>query len=831
MRLHAKLLFAIVPVFIVSLLSVGWIVYVQLRQQSEDAMHRQMDTVLQQTQQQAESFIETLQANALLFANSNIIKRYVMVDNEIDRYDLMQPALLKMFASYQEAYPQYREIRLLTPEGYEDTRLATDGLPNRSDEEGGTPFFTALESGRSPSHMEVRKNADDGKTTLMIGRPLWLKDRNVPPQIAENRLRGYLVVTASLDIISELLQKQKIGEEGYVMVLDQRGTVLFHQQPQLRGSTLYNLMFSLEKLPPDTPVSGVSIRDTSATVQWHALQNDLILVAVVPESEFAAASQTLARSVASITLLAIMLASLTFFLLIRTTVLRPISRLREAAVSFGNGEAGVQIDITRGDEIGDLARALSGMNRKLGLSMNELQHSHARIEQLAYRDTLTDLPNRRLFIRLVEQAMTLENRNDGKLAVLFLDLDDFKRVNDTLGHEAGDLLLQEVSVRLQHCIRESDELALPLENKHKIANQVARIGGDEFIILITSLGHPDHAAIVARKIIDELARPVNIDDRSFVVGTSIGIAMFPADARDVDGLIKCADTAMYEAKRAQKNTFRYYGAPMQANIENRLQLEDDLRSAVRNCEFELYFQPQFDTRSGVMAGAEVLLRWNHPLRGMVPPDLFIPVAEETGMIAELGEWVLMQACRQWREWHDMGIAPRRIAVNVSQRQFALGNLMAAVENALLSNNMDADYLELELTESCMMQAPSEVVETLQILRSRGVRIAMDDFGTGYSSLGALTSLPIDTLKIDRSFVSGIEEDSQNSMVVSAILMLARSLNLEIVAEGVEVQAELDYLTKRDCDIVQGYLLGKPLTAASMTELLVTIKNSTLRMAG
>jgi EAL domain-containing protein (putative c-di-GMP-specific phosphodiesterase class I) len=248
-------------------------------------------------------------------------------------------------------------------------------------------------------------------------------------------------------------------------------------------------------------------------------------------------------------------------------------------------------------------------------------------------------------------------------------------------------------------------------------------------------------------------------------------------------------------------------------------------------QFELYFQPQFDTNSGALAGAEVLLRWLHPQRGMVPPDVFIPVAEETGLIGKLGDWVLMQACTQWRRWCDQGIAPVRLAVNVSLRQFALGNLMTAVQQALEHNRMQPEFLELELTESCMMEAPAGVVDTLCQLRSMGVRIAMDDFGTGYSSLGALTSLPIDALKIDRSFVSGIEADSQNSKVVSAILMLARSLDLEIVAEGVEVQAELDYLSARECDVVQGYLLGKPLPANSMTELLLTLQGGALQKAG
>lgn len=804
--------------------------YSQLRSQSEEAVHKQMDTLLRQTDQRTESFAHTLEANTLLFANSSVVKRYVMVEDEAERYELMQPALLKLFATYQEAYPDYREIRLLSPTGYEDTRLATHELMNRTQEEGNTPFFTMLESGRALSYSEFLKNPDDGETTLMIGRPLWLKDLNVASQLAEDRLRGYLVVTASLDFLHEHIKAQKIGEDGYLMILDQRGTVLFHQDPINNGSTLYNLLFSLKEHPAGTPVSNIRIRDTSNTIQWYPLQQDLLLVAVVPESEFAASSEQLAKSVASITLLAMLLTSLTFYLLIRSTVLRPISRLREAAIAFGDGISDVQIDTTRYDEIGDLARALSDMNQKLGLSLNELQHSHARIEQLAYRDSLTDLPNRRLFINLVQQAMDCGGEDNSKLAILFLDLDDFKRVNDTLGHEAGDYLLQQVAARLQDCVRECDELALAKDSKETSANQVARIGGDEFIILITSLGHPDHAAIVARRIIDELARPIQIEERSFAVGTSIGIAIYPGDADTVDGLIKCADTAMYEAKRACKNTYRHYVTPMQASIETRLQLEEDLRSAFRHGEFHLNFQPQFDTRSGLMAGAEVLLRWSHPQRGMIPPDLFIPVAEETGMIGKLGEWVLMQACYQWRQWQDQGIAPRRIAVNVSQRQFALGNLMEAVENALLTNDMDADFLELELTESCMMEAPAAVVETLQALRGMGVRIAMDDFGTGYSSLGALTSLPIDTLKIDRSFVSGIEEDSQNSMVVSAILMLARSLNLEIVAEGVEVQAELDYLAKRDCDIVQGYLLGKPLTAESMTQLLVTLRDSRLRLA-
>lgn len=831
MRLQAKLLFAIVPTIVISLLTLGWLAYSQLRQLSEHDLLSQMNIMLSRTEEQVDSVADTARANVHLFAHSDLIQRYVMVEDDADRYDLMQPSLLRLFASYQEAYPVYREIRLLTPDGYEDTRLAAPGLANLQEEESDTALFKAMQDNKEMDFSSISTSPDDGKVTLTVARPIRLKDRNAAPISAPVLLRGYLTVTASLDFIRSYITRQHIGHTGYLMILDRRGTILFHQKPHMTGATLYSVLFHLkneqQEQSGDDGITSVSFHDTRNIIRWRQLQDDLMLVAVVPESEFDGVSEQVARTVAAITLLAILLISVSFYLLMRYAVLHPIRQLRQTAIAIGNGDLDTDIDIERIDEIGDLARSLDDMKRKLGVSMKELQRSHARIEQLAYRDALTDLPNRRLFVRHVEQAIALERRNHGRLAILFLDLDDFKQVNDTLGHKAGDLLLQEVAFRLQHCIRESDELTLSHDDSETPRNQVARIGGDEFIIMLSALGHPEHATIVAQRIIAELARPVIVNDRSFIVSTSIGIAVYPADASDVDGLVKCADTAMYVAKRSQKNTYRYFGEPMQTLIETRIEIAEGLRQALHKDQFELFYQPQFDTRTGRLAGTEVLLRWNHPERGVIAPGEFIPVAEETGIIGVLGEWVLHQACRQWRQWCDQGIAPARLAVNVSLRQFSLGDVAGAVRQALESNAMPADCLELELTESCMMEAQEEVLATLLELRTLGVRIAMDDFGTGYSSLGALTSLPIDTLKIDRSFVSGIQADSRNSKVVSAILALAHSLNLEIVAEGVEVQAELDYLSERNCDVVQGYLLGRPLCTASMQELLLTLKDKPL----
>lgn len=831
MKLQGKLVVVIVLAIVASMLLLACVVFVQLRQQSSEDMLSQMSLLLDQTQQQTQSFIDNTTANTKLFSSSNLMDRYVLIESEADRYDLMQPALLRLFTKYQEAYPEYRELRLLLPDGYEDTRLAQSGLINLTEEEYETPYFQELLGHTESNSLTIIvQNPDDGQTTLFSSVPIYRKDLTSTAISAKSKLRGFMVVTAKLNALEGLIKNQRIGNKGYLVAVDRQDKIVFHPDDSLKGmdaSTLSNPVTASGAASNDLQIEGDTVltyfQEEPVYVGKRWLHRDLLLLSVLPKAEFEALSQKIALSVALVSIGVITVISLILFLLLRNLVVAPVRELRHSAIAIGEGrDAEVSNrNLQRNDEIGDLARSFRDMHTKLGQSMEELQQSHAEIEHLAYRDSLTGLPNRRLFLELVEHAIKKSKRSRLHSAILFLDLDDFKRVNDTLGHEAGDMLLQEVAHRLSECLRASDIIIrdTTINNEDTKTGIVARLGGDEFIILINDLNSAFDAKIVAERILATVRQPFLLLEQEFVVGTSIGIAAYPDNGSDVEALIKCADTAMYEAKRHEKNNYRFYGDDMQLGIQRRLDLERDLRIAVNEQAFNLHFQPQFDTQTQRITGAEVLLRWHHVERGNVPPDQFISIAEETGLIGPLGEWIIDEACRQWSQWERRGIAPSHLAVNVSQRQFKLSNLVSVVSDSLSKYQMRADALELEITESCMMKAPTEVVSSLNTLRNKGVRIAMDDFGTGYSSLGALTSLPIDTLKIDRSFIAGVEMGKPNEKIVSAILSLAQNLNLEVVAEGVETNSEHHYLLRKKCGICQGYLFSKPLPAEQMTELL------------
>ncbi len=555
----------------------------------------------------------------------------------------------------------------------------------------------------------------------------------------------------------------------------------------------------------------------------RTLLGDYRLVAVVPDSEFDEAGSALATAVAAGTVLVIVVLSALFYGLLSVFVLRPLTQLRRGADDIGDGLS-VDIEIRRDDELGELASAFRDMNVKLADSMQELRLSQAHVEQMAYQDELTGLPNRRRFVELVQESIAAAAIERAKLAVLFLDLDGFKRLNDTEGHVAGDRLLRAVGERLRRCADIStNEKARPCH--------VARLGGDEFIMLLGGISTAQEGSDMAQDILDALACPFEFEGRDQYIGCSIGIAMYPEHADNVDDLIKGADMAMYEIKHQLKGTWRFFNDTMRSTIASRLILEADLRQAFDSGDqLELYYQPQYKTGDCTLSGLEVLLRWNHPERGMVPPDQFIGIAEDNGLIGPIGEWVLKEACRQWRSWQTMNLSPGRLAVNVSQRQFAISDILSIVNEVLETHAIDADSLELEITESCMMEAPGDVIGTLHRLRQRGVHVAMDDFGTGYSSLSLITTLPIDTLKIDRCFIAGIQPDSPNEKIVSAIMLLAKNLDLTVIAEGVETADEMYYLRSIGCDVVQGFHLGRPQSSAATTELLYEARDGLARVA-
>ncbi len=841
MKLQTKLLLAFIPVIVVSTLSLGWIVFVQLRNNSEEELLMQMQQQLDQAYRQSHTLINTTEANALLFASSSLIERYVLVEDESERFDLLQPALYKLFASYRMAYPSYREIRLVMPDGFEDTRLVESGLINRTEEEAGSDWFQQLSrkgSRRSLTTTFIR-NPDDGSMGLVVTRAIKLAEENELADWATPRLRGYLSVTANTNALFAATRQAAIGNTGHLLLFHRDGTELVAGSVPIAESEGRNLIKRFRsggtRLAADS--MKIQVAGERSLVKGRWLHPDLLLVAVLPESEFFFTRRQLAMAVAAVMVAAILLGSMTLFILLRSLVIRPVRALRRAAVAIGNGDDYQAPAIAAADELGDLASAFDDMhlklessNARLGASLEQLKTSHARIEQLAYRDSLTNLPNRRQFIELAHAAIEQATAEDTHMALLFLDLDDFKKVNDSLGHEAGDELLREVARRLQSCVRSTrgeehtptvTESPRSPRVRQPTPTPVARLGGDEFIILLDVLPSAELPMKMAERIIEVLTEPVLLGDESFVVGTSIGIAHWPEHAADVSGLIKCADMAMYEAKRQGKNTYRRYGLVMQARLSRRLALEKSLRQALANDDLRIAFQPQLAMEDRSIIGVEALLRWNHPIHGAVPPELFVSIAEEIGLIGKIGEWVLREACHQWRRWLVAGLPPTRLAVNVSQRQLQASDFCSLVQRILTETGMHPGFLELEITETCMMEAPSMVVDTLGKIRRLGVRVALDDFGTGYSSLSALTALPIDTLKIDRGFIVGIRPNTENDKVVSAILALAHSLNLEIVAEGVETEAEFAYLAERRCAVVQGFLIGHALPASGVTRLLAT----------
>jgi diguanylate cyclase (GGDEF)-like protein len=451
--------------------------------------------------------------------------------------------------------------------------------------------------------------------------------------------------------------------------------------------------------------------------------------------------------------------------------------------------------------------------------ITERKRAEEQIRQLAFYDTLTGLPNRILFTEQLSLALEQAQRDAYNVALFFLDLDNFKRINDTLGHKFGDMLLETVARRLAHCLRPEDKLHR--SDLQEVHQNVARLGGDEFTVLVNRIRHPEDAAKVAQRILDALAEPLQIETHELFVSASIGIAIFPMDGRDIDTLLKNADTAMYHAKGQGRGRYQFYSGSMNASALERLELESNIRRALERQEFVLHYQPRLDGHSGEIVGNEALVRWQHPLRGLLTPIHFIELAEETGLIVPLGAWVLSEACRQNKAWQRQGLPSVPVSVNISSVQFKQRNLLEVVSQALTDSGLGAHFLELEVTESMLMQDTESTTQIIKTLKDMGIRISIDDFGTGFSSLNYLKRFPVDTLKIDRSFVKGVESDRDNAAIATAIIALARSLQLGVVAEGVETVQERAFLHDRGCQEMQGYLFSRPIPADELAGLWQT----------
>jgi diguanylate cyclase (GGDEF)-like protein len=508
-------------------------------------------------------------------------------------------------------------------------------------------------------------------------------------------------------------------------------------------------------------------------------------------------------------------------LLLTRGLVSPMRRLMRAARAVGAGRLDVFVPARSADELGLLTHTFNHMTARLAESQAEVANYQRTLEEkvaqrtrelevatahaykLAQHDILTGLPNRSLLNASLKQILAQAQRDQTHVACLFLDFDHFKRINDTLGHDAGDQLLQAIAQRLTAAVRESDT--------------VARLGGDEFVVILPGLD-PSHGSFevmtVIQRIRDAFNAPFRLSDQMPTLTCSIGVAVYPLDATDGVTLIKQADTAMYAAKEAGRNAYRFYTADMNARVQQRLQLETDMRRGLMDDEFFLVYQPQIDIQTGRPCGVEALLRWRDPQRGIIEPAEFISIAEESGMIQALGARVLRDACRQMMQWHRQNML-LRLSVNLSVQQLQHDSWLSIVDEALRASGLAPRYLDLEITESAIITQPDKVLQTLVFMKQMGVSITVDDFGTGYSSLSYLARLPIQGIKIDQRFVHGVETNANDEAITHAIIALSDSLGLRCIAEGVETQAQLEFLRRHGCEEAQGFLFTRPLVEADL----------------
>lgn len=814
MRLHTKVLLVVVPLAVIPLLILGWLAYDQLRSSAIDRSSSQMATLMDQMTRNFQMHQDVASANVQLFADASLVRAYALTKDEEDRYVLMLPSLLKLFSSYLRAYPDYSEIRFLLKDGYEDARSTLTPIPNISEYEGDTAFFKALSNFTGETLAYVSTPPGNEKVALQVARPIKLLDLTTQdPLNGIPTLRGYLVVTLQLDFMVEQMMASRIGKNGHTLIVNNEGKILFHQDPSQVGQYISAVL--LEKAfatAQNKQLVPALYLELNSLLSARRLHDGLLLIGMLPEKELLQESQRLGTLVAWIVLGTLVLIIITLLIAIRFLMVKPLKQLRRAVSEIGYGNLNPKISLSSNDELGQLMLSFQKM-------AGSLEKSRLKIEHLAYHDSLTGLPNRFQAHEALRQMISLARRENAKMAVLFLDLDNFKRINDTLGHQVGDQLLKKMAARLSSVLREEDFI------HRNNSDLLARLGGDEFVILLANIENSLDAARVSSRILSMMKEPFHLDDKEIYSSSSIGISLFPDDGTEVDDLIKRADAAMYQAKEQGRNNFQFYSASYNLAAFEHISLEGRLRRALRNSELELYYQPLVQTKTGKVVGLEALLRWNDPTEGLIAPDRFIPIAEDSGLILPIGEWVLREAGRQLSAWHTAHITDASVSVNVSTIQLQRQNLEAIVTQVLRDNSLQPHHLELEITETALMKIKPEVIKSLDSMRQRGVTISLDDFGTGYSSLSVLQELPISKLKIDKSFVQDMLIEPKDAAIVSAVIFIAKSLGLHSTAEGVETPEQAARLAQEGCDQLQGYLLCRPLPVAEMTQFLKN-QNST-----
>ncbi|WMC10186.1 EAL domain-containing protein [Oceanimonas pelagia] len=752
--------------------------------------------------------VAILVADTSIFARNPVLNRYLKTDENI-RAHVMYSVLHDEFQSFLTAYPDYRELTLLLPDGDEEISLRSDGTASIPRNRQSRPYFQQMVNQNLEVLTTVQREPDSGEWVLLSIRRLLHFDPIERTRQTEARVSGYLVLKSVLRPLAQQMANNRLFSQGFSLLHNAEGSQLLSEgHTRLSATGLGALVQALSGTAQGriSYTEDVLLDDDCYLVGQTELLPGLYFSVGWPESGLKQLLLEMGISAGRVTLLVMLVTMVVLFWLLNRMLIRPIMRLGHAAERLGKGEEDWHLPCSGRDELS----ALGGTVRDMGQAL--LRQRQA-LHDIAYRDSLTRLPNRRRFLEILESHYDAATGAPPAIALMFLDLDEFKHINDTLGHETGDVVLVEVARRMEQLLRGSDVIGH--DGAGSASGTLARLGGDEFTLLLTDIGEREQAVAVAERLLAAFSRPLMVAGKPMLIGISMGVALARETGDSASELLKNADVAMYDAKQHGKNTYRFFCPDAALASLKQLELRDDLHRAIYQKQLRLVYQPQVDARSGRLAGCEALVRWKHPEKGWIPPNVFIPIAEQAGLIVPLGRWVMLEACRQITLWQSMGYEVPRVSVNVSFVQLLREDLHQVLLSCLAANQLGPDRISVEVTESCIMQGV-DAIDQLKRIQKSGIRVALDDFGTGYSSLSALKGLPIDELKIDRSFISEIAEGDDARAIVAAIIAMAQRLGVEVVAEGVENEVELNYLRERGADIIQGYFFGRPVPGSEFT---------------
>lgn len=811
MLLRPKIALLILPVILLQILVVIVPSYILYQQNFTQQIKNHISDSIVQAENALHVQLNAIQADSLIFSQSALLNRYLSVEDKNIRFNLMHGLLLDEFSTFMSAHPEYLEISLLMPDGYEEVSLRNKNIENLNRSKKNTQYFQNIV--KSPVDVEISPmiNPDNNQWSLILSRKVFQKNPVEQTLVNDDILKAYLIIKVNLGSIKNHFKHNELIRDGFVAIHNNSGEDIFTKGVNNTSSRALFKIFSSIGNSEKLHVLDWSFNDNSYIIGQKKLFDDFFFTIGWSTDELQLLLNNISITTLKNALIAMILSAFILFWALNRLLVKRIRQLSLSAKIMGLGGALWPFESKSNDELNELAITVKNMG-------SNLIKQKQKIHEFAFIDSLTKLPNRRQFTNDLDRQYSICKEASPDISLFFIDLDGFKQVNDTCGHQAGDALLITVAQRFKSVLRNTDSISYASQQSALTQHKVARLGGDEFTILLHGIKDREQVATVAKRLLGSLNRPIEIASSEFLISASIGIAIAAECGESAVDLLKNADAAMYEAKDMGKNTYRFFNKSAAMRSLQALEMQRELRCAIKNNELQLAYQPQVCSKTQTMIGCEALVRWHQPGKGWIPPDVFIPIAEESGLIVALGRWVILQACQQIKQWQLMGCLSVPVWVNISCVQLAKENMHQVILDCLAETGVSREQLAVEVTESSIMQGTDSIMQ-LEKIQAEGIKIALDDFGTGYSSLSALRGLPIDELKIDKSFITDLASGENGKAIVSAIIAMAHQLNLKVVAEGVETSTELDFLTDNGADIIQGYYFSKPLLSKDFIERL------------